>query len=110
MDVNGVSHYQRISEELFLSVGQSIGIHVLLLIIEHAVWQTKQKNPDAALITYTETGISFDELAGNLDPVRAGQAAHELTMAIIATLGRLVGIQIANQLTQQLLDKEEKQS
>lgn len=100
--------YQRIGEELFQSVGQSIGIHVLLLIIEHALWQAKQKNEDTALITYTEAGISFNELAENLDSARAEQAAHELIMGIITSLGRLVGIQIANQLTEQLLEKGEK--
>jgi hypothetical protein len=102
MDESGMKKYQRIGEELFQSVGQSLGIHVLLLIIEHALWQTKQKNGDAILITYTEAGISFDELAKNLDPVRAEQAAHELITAIVSALGKLVGIQIVNQLTEQL--------
>jgi len=89
--------------ETFNSVGQAIGIHVMLLVIEHAQWKTRQKYEAAELIRYSEEGIFLDRLE-ELDPVKAKLIAHEFVMSIVATLGRLVGKQLALQLTEQLKD------
>jgi hypothetical protein len=101
--------YKMMCTEMFTSVGQAIGIHVLLLVIEHALWQTKQKYEEASLIQFSEEGVSLDAL-DTIDSETANLVAHDFMMAIVATLGRLVGKQLAQQLTAQLQDegKEEK--
>ncbi len=95
--------------EMFTSVGQAIGIHVLLLVIEHAHWKIKQKYDEAELIQFSEEGINLDRL-DELEPARAKIVAYEFVMLVVATLGRLVGKQLACQLTEQLqngcLEKE----
>lgn len=93
--------YKAMCSEMFNSVGQAIGIHVLILVIERAQWQTKQKFEEAALICLSEEGISLDEL-DKIDPDKAVLVAHDFIMGIVSTLSRLVGKQLAQQLTEQL--------
>ncbi len=96
--------YKEMVRETFSSVGQAIGTHVMLLVVEHALWKARQKYEEAALIEFSEEGVSFDRL-DKLDPDRSVQVVHEFVMSIVATLGRLVGIQLARQLTEQLQEK-----
>jgi hypothetical protein len=109
MDSMNLHAYKVMCAEMFMSVGQAIGIHILLLVIEHSIWQTKQKYEEAALIQFSEEGISLDVL-DTIDSEKAKLVAHDFMMAIVATLGRLVGKQLAQQLTMQLNGggKEEK--
>lgn len=98
--------YKKMSQEIFQSVGKAIGVHVILLVVEHALWKTKHKYEEAGMITFSEDGISMDKLE-ELDEERAKLVAYEFTMSIVNTLGRLVGKQLANQLTKQLKLGEE---
>jgi hypothetical protein len=109
MDSMKLNSYKVMCTEMFMSVGQAIGIHVLLLVIEHSLWQTKQKYEEAALIRFSEEGISLDAL-DTIDSEKANLVAHDFMMAIVATLGRLVGKQLAQQLTEQLQDGGKEES
>jgi hypothetical protein len=93
--------YQDMGKEIFNSVGPTIGIHVMLLVFEHSLWLVKQKNEKAALIQFSEEGLFFDELEA-IDSEEAQIICHDFLMAIVATLGRLVGKQLAQQLIEQL--------
>lgn len=93
--------YKKIVSDMFHSVGQAIGIHVMLLVVEHALWKTKSKYEEASLIQFSEEGIILEDL-DKLDPERARIVLHEFLMSLISTLGKLVGIQLARQLTEQL--------
>lgn len=95
--------YKNMVGEMFDSVGKAIGIHVMLLVIEHAHWKIKQKYEEAELIHFSEEGIFLDGL-DELEPARAKSVAHEFVMFVVTTLGRLVGKQLARQLTEQLQD------
>jgi hypothetical protein len=68
--------YKKMIPEVFQSVGQAIGIHVMLIVLEHALWQTKFKYEEAGLIEFSEHGISLDGL-DNLEPGRAQMIAYE---------------------------------
>lgn len=100
--------YQKMLKEMFEAVSQAIGVHVMLLVIEQALWKTKFEYQEAELIKFSEDGISLDGLDG-IDKERADLVFHEFVMAIVSTLSRLVGIQLANQLTYHLKtsDREE---
>lgn len=87
--------------KLFSIVGQAVGIHVSMLVIEHSIWLTRQKYEEASLIVFSEEGISLENL-GSIEPVLASTVAYEFITAIRATLGRLIGKQLARQLTEQL--------
>lgn len=98
-----LNSYKNMVGEMFDTVAQAIGVHVMLLVIEHAHWKAKQKYEEAELIHYSEDSVNLDRL-DELEPARAKMVAHEFVMCIIATLGRLVGKQLASQLTEQLQD------
>ncbi|MDW7650306.1 MAG: hypothetical protein SCK29_08895 [Bacillota bacterium] len=101
--------YRDMINETFESVSDSIGIHVMLIVVEHALWNTKNKYEEAACIQFSEEGINFDAMA-ELEEEKVRAIAHELAMTIIATLGRLVGKQLARQLMNdlQLTNAEEE--
>lgn len=98
---DNLSTYEKMIPEMFQSVSQAIGVHVVLLVLEHALWKTKYKYEEASLIHFSEEGISLDELK-TVEPERSQAIMFEFVMAIIATLGHLVGAQLAHQLTEQL--------
>lgn len=95
------NYFTPMVNDVFHSVTQAIGIHVMLLVVERALWQTRSKYEEASLITYSEEGICLDGLA-DLAPERSKLVMYSFIMSIIATLGHLVGGQIANQLIGQL--------
>lgn len=108
MKKSDLDTYKAMINEMHDTVGRIIGIHVLLLVVEHACWKTGQKYGEAAMISFSEAGISLERLE-KLEPERAGLIAHDFFMAIVETLGRLVGSQMARQLMEQLkIDRAEE--
>lgn len=101
MQENNLTILKNMIQETFDSVSKVIGIHVMLLILEHALWKTGQKYEEAALINFSENGITLNEIE-NLQPERARLIIYELMISIITTLGNLVGKQLANNLMKQL--------
>lgn len=101
MYMGDLNTYKKMIPEVFQSISQAIGIHVMLLVLEHAIWQTKFKYEEAGLIKFSEDGVSLDGL-DTLEPEKAQMIAYEFIMAVIGTLGRLIGMQLANQLTERL--------
>ncbi|KUO62585.1 MAG: hypothetical protein APF84_02225 [Gracilibacter sp. BRH_c7a] len=93
--------YKTMTKEMFDQVEKSLGSHVVILILEHAQWKTKEKYEEANLIQFSESGISLDGL-DDIDPNQAEKIAHEFTMTIITSLGRLVGKELASKLTKYL--------
>ncbi|HEY3316202.1 MAG TPA: hypothetical protein VGL40_13105 [Bacillota bacterium] len=103
---NDLSSYRTILDRAYLSVGQAVGVHVLLLVFERALWMTKHTYEEASLIRFSEDGLSFDGLNA-VPPERATLVAQEFVESVIATLSRLVGQPMALQLTRQLPETEE---
>jgi hypothetical protein len=99
--LNDLSIYKSMINSTFDSVEKAIGIHVMLLVVEHALWNTRNKFEEANLITFSEDGIVLDTLE-ELEPQKAEAVAQCLILDIIATLGRLVGKQLAQQLLKEL--------
>lgn len=88
-------------DDLFISVGQVVGIHVFVIVLERALWKTQLKYEEATLIEISEDGVSLQELL-KIEPDRAVLVAHEFLINIVNTLGHLVGKQLAKQLTEEL--------
>lgn len=98
---NEIGTYKQKIPEIFSSVSSAIGIHVMLIVLERSVWKTRIKYPDAEKIQFSEEGIILDGLDG-LNQDKAEQIVSEFMMSIIDTLSRLVGIQVAQKLTEKL--------
>jgi len=99
--------YKAIINDTFNSLSQSIGMHVMLIVVEHALWSTRLKYDEAGLIDFSEQGINLSGLE-ELDETEALLIVHDLVLSMIDTLGRLVGKQIANQLLQELKSDSEE--
>ena len=100
--------YKNILPEIFHSVCAAIGIHVMLIVLERSLWKTKLKYPEAERIHFSEEGIILDELE-TLETDKAELIVHEFILSITETLGRLIGIQVAEKLTEKLAaDTEDK--
>lgn len=92
---------QEIIENMFCSIERALGVHVTLLLVERAIWKVREKYEEANLIEFSEQGINFDQLI-NVDPAKVNLITQEFITAFVATLSRLVGKQIASELTKQL--------
>lgn len=101
MEKSYLDTYKAMINEMHATVGRIIGIHVLLLVVEHAYWKTGQKYNETKMILFSEAGISLEPLE-KLEPERAGLIAHDFFMVIVETLGRLVGSQMVSQLMNEL--------
>ena len=96
-----MNNFTELTTEMLSSVEKAIGIHVTVIIAEHALWRIKEKYEEASLITISEDGIVIDKL-NTLDPERAKLIIQEFIKSFVTTLSRLVGKQLAQQLTVQL--------
>jgi hypothetical protein len=98
--MNNVEGYKTIINETFNSVSQSIGIHVLLIVVEHALCSTRYKYEEAGLIEFSEQGINLNGLE-QLDDAKIILITQDFVLSMVSSLGRLVGKQIAHQLLQE---------
>ena len=96
-----MNFHKKTIDELFISVGQVVGIHVFIIVLERALWKTQLKYEEAVLIKISEDGVSIQELS-EIEHDRATVVAHEFLINIVNTLGHLVGKQLAKQLTEEL--------
>ena len=102
MNKGDLGTYQKMLPEIFNSVCAAIGTHVMLIVLERSLWKTKIKYPEAAKIRFSEEGIFLDELE-TLESDKAEIIVNDFVLSIIDTLGRLIGIQVAEKLTEKLL-------
>lgn len=79
------------------SMTKSLGIHVVIIIIEHALWKTRHKYEEAHLIRLSEENVYFDQL-DKVSPEIARSVIQEFLFCIIDSLGNLVGEQMASSL------------
>ena len=96
-----LNFHQKTIDELFISVGQVVGIHVFVIVLERALWKTQLKYEEATMIKISEDGVSLKELF-EIEQDRAILVVHEFLINIVNTLGHLVGKQLAKQLTEEL--------
>ena len=106
MSEQELNTYKNMLSEIFDSVSASIGIHVMLIVLERSLWKTKYKYPEAAKISFSEDGIDLNGL-DSLEPAQATLIVNEFVMAISGTLGRLIGMQVAEKLTKKLINEPE---
>lgn len=96
-----VQSYEETIGTIYRAVGGAIGVHVMMMVVERSIWLMRSSHPEVALVTFDEEGISLRALS-EAHPDEAGRVASSLILGIVATLGRLVGKQVAQQLTEQL--------
>lgn len=102
MDKEVLDTYKKLLPEIFGSMSAAIGMQVILIVLEHAKWKTGIKYHDADKIIFSEDGICIDQLY-SLDRGCAELIVREFILSINDTLSRLVGIQVAEKLTEKLL-------
>ena len=97
---------REIIDEMFSSTERALGIHVTLLLVERAVWKVREKYEEANLIGYSEEGIFLEKL-NQLEPSKVNLITQEFINDFVTILSRLVGKQLASELTTQLEESEE---
>ncbi len=92
---------KKMIDDLFLSVGQTVGIQVFVIIFERALWKTELMYEEAELIHVSEDGVELQELT-RIAPDRAVLVLTEFLNNIVNTLVQLIGKQVVKQLTEGL--------
>lgn len=107
MTKDDLSKNKTMVSRAFARLSEAVGVHVMVLVGEYALWRAKHKFGDAALVTVSEEGFALDGL-DSLPMERAQEIMDELLLAIVDTLGRLVGVQMAKELADQLRIRAEE--
>ena len=94
---------KKMIDDLFISVGQTVGIQVFVIIFERALWKTELNYVEADLIHVSESGVELQELS-KIAPDRAVLVLTEFLNNIVNTLVQLIGKQVVKQLTEELGD------
>ena len=97
-----MNFHKKIIDNLFKSIGQAVGVHVFVVVLERALWKTQLKYEEAAMIKVSEDGVSILEEMFVIDQDRAVLVAHEFLINIINTMGNLVGKELVKKLTDEL--------
>jgi len=94
---------KKMIDDLFVSVGQTVGVQVFVIIFERALWKTELNYVEADLIHVSEAGIELQELS-KIAPDRAVLVLTEFLNNIVSILVQLIGKQLVKQLTEELGD------
>jgi len=92
---------KKMIDDLFIPVGQMVGIQVFVIIFERALWKTELNYEEADLIHVSEAGVELQELS-KIAPDRAVLVLTEFLNNIVNTLVQLIGKQAVKQLTDEL--------
>lgn len=105
MDSKSPEKHEEIIQQIINSMIKSLGIHVVTIIFEHALWKTKHKYEEADLISLNDETVHLD-LSDKIDPEKAEFVVHEFLLSIIDSLTCLVGKQMAAKLVRELNNEE----
>ena len=94
---------KKMIDDLFVSVGQTVGVQVFVIIFERALWKTELNYVEADLIHVSEAVIELQELS-KIAPDRAVLVLTEFLNNIVSILVQLIGKQVVKQLTEELGD------
>ena len=86
---------------VFDSVISTVGINVMLIVLETARYKIKNKYPEASAIYFSERGIVFDEIE-KLPSEKAILIVEGFLTSVIDILGRLIGAKKAEKIASQL--------
>ncbi len=78
-----------------------VGIHTVMVLVQRSLWQTRQKYAEAELFSVSETGVSFEALAG-IETEQLKKIMEDLFASLIDILTRLVGKEITQKLTKDI--------
>ena len=92
---------KKLIDDLFVSVGQTVGVQVFVIVFERALWKTELKYDEATLIKISEDGVALQELS-KIEPEHAVLVLAEFMNNIVNTLVQLIGKQVVKQLTEEL--------
>ena len=90
--------YQELLNEVWRRMVGLVGIHTVVVLVQRAVWLTREKYAQAEGIYCDEQGIILKNLA-NLEPLKFKLIVEEFIGSLVNILTRLVGEDIADKLT-----------
>ncbi len=93
--------YSDLFQKAWHNMVSIVGIHTVVVLVERSLWQTRQKYAEAELISVSETGVSFEGLAG-IETEQLKKILEDLFASLIDILTRLVGKEITQKLAEDL--------
>jgi len=99
--------YNDLAEQIWNKIVPLLGVHTVMVLVQRALWMTKQKYFDAGAIKVDESGIFFNDLAG-MDAEDLKKILEDFFSSLVCILARLVGEEIANKITRKIDFETEK--
>jgi len=93
--------YNDLAHQIWSKMVALVGIHTVMVLVQRALWMTKQKYFEAEAIKVSEDGIFFDALQG-METKRLKTILEEFFGSLVSILTRLVGNEITKKITQEI--------
>ena len=93
--------YSSLANRAWQRMVNLVGVHTVMVLVQRAVWLTRQKYVEAEMIGFSEAGISFDELQV-VAPEQVRALVEEFISSLMGILTSLVGKEITQKLVQEI--------
>ncbi len=92
--------YNDLARRVWDQMVDLVGVHAATVLVQRALWLTRDKYAEADSIIMRDDGIAFDLVSQDTDPSQCKVAAEEFFSSLIGILTRLVGMEIAEKLNE----------
>ncbi len=94
-----VGIYNDLAQRIWNQMVELVGVHACAVLVQRALWVTRQQYGDReGFIELREDGICFGSVEGGIDHGEFKAMAEEFFSSLIRILTRLVGMEIAQRL------------
>lgn len=93
--------YDRLMRDVWSRMVKVLGIHTVLVIVQRALWSTRQAYDEAALIVLGDDGVDFTELRSK-SPDKALSIMEEFLASLTGIMTRLIGIEMSRKIAQEI--------
>ncbi|MEW5785797.1 MAG: hypothetical protein AB1767_12130 [Bacillota bacterium] len=93
--------YNSLAAQVWERMVNLVGVHTVTLLVQRALWLTRQKYIEAELIVFSESGISFEELR-IIDRGQVRALMEEFISSLIGILTGLIGKEITEKLAREI--------
>ncbi len=93
--------YNDLAEQIWNKIVPLLGVHTVMVLVQRALWMSKQKYFDAGAIKVDESGIFFNDLSG-METEDLKNILEDFFSSLVCILARLVGEEIATKITRKI--------
>ena len=92
--------YNDLASRVWDQMVNLVGVHATTVLVQRALWLTRNKYEEADSILIRDDGIAFERVSQDIDSTHCKEMAEEFFASLIGILTRLVGMEIVESLNE----------